>query len=285
MISILKRLFFGQPPSPEEMAADHDALARAEARRDSMVKPAVRLAVEWDVSVPNEPVSSLGGRPSLTSADAWPCDDGGKQMVFLAQINFAEMPPIAAYPTEGLLSFFVPDGVPWGFHQEGTGFCVIWREAAEGLVRVDLPNSKPQGPYGGNLAREGVRIVGHPAEGYPTTLSREGYALGQEWGALGDTAMQDGFFDNLESRKPGAVYFGGYPAFVQEDFRDIWNWSENDPTEVLIQIGHLSCSVGGKSRPDWDIEWGDAGEACFLISKADLAARKFDRVAYNWDCH
>ena len=31
--------------------------------------------------------------------------------------------------------------------------------------------------------------------------------------------------------------------------------------------------------------WGDVGAASFLIRRANLQARTFDRILFTWDCH
>ncbi len=89
--------------------------------------------------------------------------------------------------------------------------------------------------------------------------------------------MWDSFYEALTAAKPAIIYYGGHPDFTQEDFR-----REDDDlklTEVLLQLGFILDREDGV-----EICWGDAGEACFLIAKDDLAAKRFDRVAYNWDC-
>jgi uncharacterized protein YwqG len=47
-----------------------------------------------------------GSTPWLPLGQKVPTDVGGAPMTFLAQINFAEMPPLEGFPTEGLIQFF-----------------------------------------------------------------------------------------------------------------------------------------------------------------------------------
>ncbi|MDO4696916.1 MAG: YwqG family protein [Neisseria sp.] len=66
----------------------------------------------------------------------------------------------------------------------------------------------------------------------------------------------------------------GYPSFTQFDVRDA------DSKEVLLlQIGS-EYDDGGLSG----IMWGDAGIGNFFIAPEDLAAKRFDRLRYHWDC-
>ena len=64
---------------------------------------------------------------------------------------------------------------------------------------------------------------------------------------------------------------GGHPSFTQQDPRHHNDLS--DYTRVLLQVGY-----------DDDVMFGDSGECTFFITEADLKARRFDRVLYNWDC-
>ena len=61
----------------------------------------------------------------------------------------------------------------------------------------------------------------------------------------------------------------GYPYFTQYDPRD----GQPGP-RLLLQID-----------TDEQIMWGDVGVANFFIEPAELAAQRFDRLRYNWDCH
>ncbi len=51
--------------------------------------------------------SKVGGQPYLPKNAAWPCAPDGKELFFLAQINFAEVPQLAPFPTSGIVQFFI----------------------------------------------------------------------------------------------------------------------------------------------------------------------------------
>ncbi|MEL6214380.1 MAG: DUF1963 domain-containing protein [Pseudomonadota bacterium] len=69
---------------------------------------------------------------------------------------------------------------------------------------------------------------------------------------------------------------GGYAVFTQTDPRSYEGKDED--WQVLLQLD--SQTIG-----DLDMMWGDVGIANFFIRPADLAARDFSQVWYNWDCH
>ena len=68
---------------------------------------------------------------------------------------------------------------------------------------------------------------------------------------------------------------GGYPAFTQEDPRDIPK--EDDHDILLLQID--TDDIGERG-----IMWGDSGVANFFISRENLKQRNFQDVIYTWDC-
>ena len=51
--------------------------------------------------------SKFLGKPFLPVGTPYPYDVLGKPMILLAQINFAEAPALAGYPTKGILQLFV----------------------------------------------------------------------------------------------------------------------------------------------------------------------------------
>ncbi|CAD2217290.1 Domain of unknown function (DUF1963), putative [Angomonas deanei] len=106
-------------------------------------------------------------------------------------------------------------------------------------------------------------------------------------------------YDFLSSDVP-ASYLLGYPDFTQEDPRPSADLSamltalkEGKGMEEAeaAALAPLKETVGGKYILLWQFEssgeemmWGDAGVCNLFIDPADLAARRFDRVWYNWDC-
>lgn len=48
----------------------------------------------------------------------YPLDVQGNKMILVAQINFAEVPPLENFPTEGILQFFITDDEMLGMHDE-----------------------------------------------------------------------------------------------------------------------------------------------------------------------
>ena len=272
MISDLLRRILGGRAHIEE--SDPEDLEKARAKLAAMAKPAVALTIGKGAPVGDDPHSSIGGRPSLPPGAPWPVDESGKAMLFLAQINYGDMPPIPGFPVEGLLSVFVADDGQYGCDfpsRDQAQFLTRYHSDPSGFQRAEnIP--KPSGdPYGRALRAEGAPLVGKAVEGLPSCVLPVAEAIIK---ALTESDA-DELCDWLIDRRPDTIYYGGYPDFIQYDIRD-----EGAPeTEVLLQQGHHY----DRDRA-WEVCWGDAGEATFLLSPADLAARRFENVLYNWDC-
>ena len=258
-------------------------VAKATELAELQKKPAVALHLT-DEPVADEPHSCFGGRPSLPQGMSWPVDAGGEPMLFLAQINFAEMPAIDGYPREGLLSFFIMDDDLNGseFPSVGDkGFQVHFFEVADDLVRTPFPvKTWEYAPLSDLLVQEGRVLKGQQSTGPLSANSYQVADMTRDWYPNCPTNLWDAFGEELLQAKPSPIYYGGHPDFIQQDIRH----PEGDPdytpySEVLLQMGFLQT----KDRKI-EVCWGDAGEACFLITKEDLAAKRFDRMIYSWDC-
>ena len=221
--------------------------------------------------------SRFGGSPAWL-ADAPPLlGKNGRPMVFLLQINFADAPALDGFPDKGLLQFFVEDDDVHGCEfpsKTGEGFAAIYRETTDGLVLCEqYPAALPEfSPFlNKSVMTEGRDLHFEAAQMYPTgaAMIAELYADAVRNG--GDMKPLDKLSDWLNALPSASIYYGGYPKFTQSDIRDDSRWAGYDV--VLLQIGWTD-----------DIMWGDAGEACFLMSKDDLLARRFENVIYHWDC-
>ena len=89
--NLIKRLLGGKAHLDTTSGAEIDAIR---ARLAAMARPAVALSFDKDGAVRADAHSSIGGPPSLPSAADWPLE-GGTPMLFLAQINYADMPALA----------------------------------------------------------------------------------------------------------------------------------------------------------------------------------------------
>jgi len=222
--------------------------------------------------------SKVGGLPYWPANTPWPTDPNGRNLFFLAQLNFAEMPPMPSFPTQGIVQFFINDddlyGMDFDDGENPDTFRVLFHESV--VENKSLLNAKPpsQQPDEGLLPH-------HPDESYPLLFGLEkevvpvtDYQFYQHFGAdffrqFGEKEW-DVMSDLEKTLRTQGHKVGGYAYFTQDDPR-----KSDDPMLLLFQLD---------SDQQMDVMWGDMGVGHFFIREKDLLARDFSRVLYDWDC-
>jgi uncharacterized protein YwqG len=244
----------------------------------SLERPALILHPEQSAPV-LDAGARVGGPAWLAEGESWPLDPEGRRLEFVAQIDFARLPPIAGFPTQGALRFFVGRDELFGANwdaPEQSGCSVLWHDGPLVGGRLEPPEplgAEDMSPFESEHLREiGVALAGRLARDLPDydSLEVDGRMAGQS-DRLGMGEVEDEIFELSQEREAGHR-IGGYPMFTQPDFRRTGYY---DDYAVLL-LGLTS---------DDAIMWGDVGEASFLMRQADLDARVFSRVAFHWDCH
>ncbi|WP_285713794.1 YwqG family protein [Erythrobacter oryzae] len=259
----------GPPITPEEHA-DFSAWFAAQ------VRPAMRLSPKPGPAAPDG--CRIGGPVWLAEEQEWPLSPRGNRMEFLAQLDFAAMPALPGFPRGGVVQVFLPtDDDLMGMNPDdpvASTVAVLSRPNGAGAVRHEnLAAAERDGRVsalsdtasrtGMPLAPEAItmpimldqwqieaRLHGHHR--------REGF---EEWEDLLDEIVAP----------PETHHVGGYPSFVQYDFRA--EGRHDDYDTCLLRL-----------TSDKHLQWGDVGEANLLIRAEDLAAGDFSRVIFWWDC-
>jgi len=251
-------------PFRERLLSSRQAFVRAKAGA------AAPNAAPW--------VSKVGGVPYLPKDAAWPTTPEGEDLFFLAQINFAEMPPLAPFPTKGIVQFFIHDddlyGMDFDDGENPDTFRVLFH-ADPHTDRAQLRTSLP------DLRDYEDLLPHHPEECYPLTFSvaeevvpATDYRFWEVMGAEFFRQFGDAEWDIQEEfgkkvRADGHK-IGGYAYFTQDDPR-----RKEDPMLLLFQLD---------SDEPMDLMWGDMGVGHFFIREKDLVKGDFSRVLYDWDC-
>lgn len=246
------------PPDYSGLDPDHGLL------RDQLIateREFIRLDIA-DTAPVHPWQTQVGGQPYLVDAAEFPRDRHGEPMAFLIQLNFADLPPLNGYPSEGLLQSFVgtDDVFGMGYGQSPDQFHIRFHPTVgPGWI-----------PHSALPALEGLESTPlyRPSEGLAVTgtLDRMPVLYGDDrFDTLFPDAPED-LTDRVCEVLGSRV--GGYPWFCQYDDRD--------PAKdvLLLQLD----SDGGS------MEWGDGGAAHFFISEDDLSARRFSAVQYTWNC-
>lgn len=291
--------------SPETQEKVDKVLAKV----DEMIPPVetVRLKLSRDKTTVFD--SKMGGVPYFPKGMEYPVvregEHAGKPLYFLAQLNFAKLPKIAGFPTEGILQFFAgyPDDDSYAYGMDfdngcnQNGFRVIYHEnVTDDVTRLysaeDMPSFECEEfvyPFKGEIL-----LTAKAAEKMPVTYGDfrfEGAVL-PAYNSLFGTSYKaffgkGEFYDDEEefieafgeARDICGTGMGGYPYFTQSDPRYKDEYSRH--TVMLFQSDSEGTGVDGWEN---DVCWGDAGVANFFITPEDLARRDFSNVLYNWDC-
>jgi uncharacterized protein YwqG len=254
---------------------------------------AATLPVAWVTLVTEPPpgatTSRIGGRPYADSPRRkWPVR--GKEcqpMLFLAQINFAEVPPLEDFPRKGLLQLFglTDKRGDLEFMDKPADRVIRWYPDPEGTLTLPVPDALSQlrkrGSFSQRLIRDGFGMTfaagtapaspynwpyfeDHPDIERRMAENEEVERRVMDWDKSVEAMIER---DGEEHRN----WIGGHPRFVQEDVR-----SEPRLRKLNRVLLHLSS--------DDDICIGDAGELNLMISRKDLRNLQFDKAYYTWDC-
>ncbi|MFN3864575.1 MAG: DUF1963 domain-containing protein, partial [Erythrobacter sp.] len=150
--------------TPEEHAAFRAWLAAQD-------RPALRLTPAPGPAAPDG--CRLGGPVWLAEGQDWPRSPQGEPMVFLAQLDFAALPPLPGFPDRGVVQVFLPtDDDLFGMHPDDPGLgagriAVLARANGAGAVRhANLPDfdwTQQASPFRRDLDRlEGARLTATP---------------------------------------------------------------------------------------------------------------------------
>ena len=221
--------------------------------------------------------SRLGGPAALPKDLNWPVDKTGKAMLLLAQINMEQIEGLSEFPDVGVLQYFIASNDVFGLNFDtplASDHKVLWHPDISMLTEI-LPQSldykEDMTPFmNRDVFEQGINLA-------PTKMAQQR----PDWGVwfmneriekiyefTGGEEATEAVFEAMDYP---AHRIGGHPSFTQQDPREYNDLSAYN--RVLLQVG---C--------DQDVMFGDCGECTFFITEADLKARRFDRVLYNWDC-
>jgi len=239
--------------------------------------PAVVLTIGEPVA-PAASGAHIGGRVVWPAAKPWPAGRDGQPLQFLAQLDFAALPPLPDFPEKGVLQFFIGSDDLYGADVDNPlkgSFRVEWWP--DGVVggKATMSPKVEEGytPLSADLKREARRLEGVAAAIHPPAFTlpverQPGLALKRENGQQVVNLIR-----SLTNRETERHRVGGHPEFTQQDFRDGPDVDGYD--RVLLQLW---------SAGDDGVMWGDLGQGNFMIRREELLARDFSKVTYHWDC-
>ncbi|KGR84581.1 YwqG family protein [Lysinibacillus odysseyi] len=207
--------------------------------------------------------SKLGGCPYLKSVEEYPTDEAGEPMLFLAQINMADLENLAELPEKGLLQFYVANTDLFGLEDPVlVKYIEDYEENEEHIVKKHPYENEE---YKGNLPFSDSGKMYFKTREMPMSSSLD---LFQEIFA---NKLSEAEYEKLsEDCYSSDSRVGGYPYFVQNDYIGF-----DDDDFLLLQLD-IDEECG--------IMFGDSGNCVFSIPKDALKNRDFSKVVYDWQC-
>lgn len=241
--------------------------------------------------------SKFGGAPYLPQGFEYPYarDYRGveKPLRLLCQLNFAELPRLPDFPSEGILQFYIMDErIEVGSSVYGLDFSnprkqdlwrvVYHREIEQDEQRLQAPPSFAQ-EENSEFPIFGEFALIPKAGTMPLCFSDYRWDEFEEdvWGqseigrALNEKYAHNTRFLLAEKLDKNMHKIGGYANFAQEDPR-----AQRDSHHSVLLL-----QIGSEYGDTCDTMWGDGGYANFFITPEALKNLDFSDVMYNWDCY
>ncbi len=215
--------------------------------------------------------SKLLGLPFIPEDMAYPLDKNGKPLNLIAQINFAQVPVLDGFPSEGILQLYFNTSEWWG------------AEGSEKIIYLNSSDLKkvPRTDFS-FIAKESYEELPvwkiHQLQ-FKKSIDTGNSEDCQFSVSFGDKTYWE-FEEELSIKDKNSFneYFscdghkiGGYGYFMQGDPRD---YDENQANDIqLLQLD-----------TDDEIMFGDSGIGHIFISPENLAKKEFEKAYFYWDC-
>ncbi len=244
-----------------------------EALLKTMFRNSIVMNIEGSVSGQTR----FGGVPDVPADFVWPAYEyEGEEtpLAFLAQIDCADLAAHDAenlLPETGLLSFFYDyENQPWGFEEgDADGARVYWFEETTNLTKVAAP--------------EGIKPF--PVLGIALKAEK---SL-PDWDDFAVFCPEEDDCDLFEEER---AMLG---AEIPEECSKLLGW----PDAIQNSVFEECAAKDGSSLGDWillfqldtvtdgefELMFGDCGRIYLCMKKADLAARRFDRIHLTLQCY
>jgi uncharacterized protein YwqG len=217
--------------------------------------------------------SKVGGYPYLPMDMEYPIGKDGVDLDFLAQINFAEMPPLQDYPTHGILQFYIDYEMDIDYDDAlNSNIKVIYHETIEQSYQTQFPKLD-------EIRQDEAYLspIDDNCEFKMIFCSPEYEVVGYNDFRFDEIDMEesavDAYWDTSFSGNGHKI--GGYAFFTQTDPRYYKENELGDYTHLLFQL----------DSDEEGVMWGDMGVGNFFIRPQDLRNRDFSKVLFNWDCY
>lgn len=221
--------------------------------------------------------SKFAGEPYLPYYQTVPKDITGESMRLLAQINFAEIPPIQDFPTQGILQFFISSNIfANAAHYKEDIFQQFYKIRFYPTVEIELampahdnvlPMANDWFPIHQELAlqfhytQEPVSALDYRAVHHlPSLIATQNY----------DVNLHEIYLQHFLG---AGAKIGGYAYFLAEDIRH--------ESQLLQRYDVLLLQID--SNDEFGIMWADSGVGKFFINREKLLQQDFSDILFQWE--
>ena len=257
---------------PKSILNNKDILAEYQDVISSSIKSYIEIKAKKTDKLPLWQ-SKFQGDPYLPEKQNYPKDNNGKYLYLLAQINFEEMPPLAPYPKNGLLQFWISDDDLYGLNFDNQ----LIQDSFRVIYYPEIQKKNLIKDFSFLPARENspMEIETEYALHFCKKEMPAGYMDYRFYEYFPESEDEfDGAYMNAYDDRGHRI--GGYAGFTQLDPRNREEDGYKDKDLLLLQID---------TDDESQIMWGDVGVANFFINETALKKRDFSQILYNWDCH
>ncbi|WP_065958433.1 YwqG family protein [Streptomyces sparsogenes] len=254
-------------------------------RWTALLRPAAHLRKAG----PADPVVGLlGGLPRLPEGVDWPVWEGHGPLAFVAAVDCAALPGEALdipLPADGVLAFFY-----YGDEDDDALVDTADPDTWPGARVLHLPPGSAAAPE--RPAPAGITpcpAVDLTVRTAPSAPDFDSLAL---TAAFGEGELPDAFQRAVWRHQSGAAHqIGGHAQSVQTAVEIVVAHGALGGREVSWEDPRIEKEAEGwvllaqfDSDEDADMMWGDAGALYWLIRPDDLAAGRFERAMFTWQC-
>lgn len=261
--------------------------------------------------------SHLGGTPYLPHDGVYPMGNDGQILWLCAQINFAQMPPMEGFPSEGILQFFLSDfdyDGGFGLYSEKDAtvqsqWQILYHPSVDETVteeecQAKMPSSWEDSAELWRTPDRPLKMVFMPVEQekinhtdfrfdtlFAAALSARQPGMNPNdympYELHDDTREELEILSKIQKQiENGGCKLGGYPSYTQDDPR-LYSEECGKPLEewdtLLFQLDDDTFTFPAGDIGGMDINL-NGGTLNFLIRSEDLKNRDFSQVLAQWAC-
>lgn len=221
--------------------------------------------------------SKFAGEPYLPYYQTVPKDITGEAMRLLAQINFAEIPTIQDFPTQGILQFFISSNIfANAAHYKEDIFQQFYKvrfyptlETKTAMPTQEKPSVttddwfpiKEELSLQFHFTQEPVSALDYRAVHYlPSLICTLNH----------DVNLHEIYLQHFLG---AGAKIGGYAYFLEEDIRH--------ESHLLQRYDVLLLQID--SNDEFGIMWADSGVGKFFINRDKLLQQDFSDILFQWE--